>query len=87
MIIPINLVRWPIDNVLKSMYKNPDKLFMKVTAREMLFDGLITDCSDVPPDSAGELGCKELERTYEKYHVQLVGEKKYASSFFGWVSY
>lgn len=67
---------------IDSIFKKPKSLFVRVKAREILFDGLPIDCT--VKDFAGSAVCSVLRSQEENFVV--VEPNKYKVSMFGHVS-
>lgn len=67
---------------IDSIYKKPTSIFVKATARELLFDGLPIDCTVT--DFAGSAVCALLKS--QAKDLIPVGENMYKFSIFGHVS-
>lgn len=70
------------DKAVNSIFKNPDSVFVKVRAMDMMFDGLPIDCTVT--DFAGGAVCGMLKDNADD--LQKDGENRYRFSFLGAVS-
>lgn len=70
------------DKAVNSIFKNPESVFVKVRAMDMMFDGLPIDCTVT--DFAGGAVCSMLKENADD--LQKDGEDRYRFSFLGAVS-
>lgn len=68
-----------LDKAVDSIFKKPDSVFVKVKAREILFDGLPVDCS--VKDFAGSAVCGILKS--EGKDLMNDGDDHYRFAIFG----
>ncbi|XP_015587038.1 sensory neuron membrane protein 1 [Cephus cinctus] len=68
-----------LGKAVDSIFKKPDSIFIKVKARDILFDGLPIDCT--VKDFAGTAVCKLLKE--QGNDLQVDGDNRYRFSLFG----
>lgn len=69
---------------MESLYEDPKSLFMKVKARNIIFDGFLIDCTK--KDLAAQLVCQEIHERHEDLNLREVNRNVYSMSLWGEVS-
>lgn len=77
------MIKFFTDKAINSIFKNPDNVFVKVKAMDLMFDGLPIDCT--VQDFAGSAVCTMLKENADDFIPDGVDRYKFA--LFGAVSF
>ncbi|XP_014206753.1 sensory neuron membrane protein 1-like [Copidosoma floridanum] len=70
-----------LSKAVDSIFGNPESLFVRVKARDLLFDGLAINCNAT--DFAGSTVCREVQASYKDFNMAKVGDTEYLFSIWG----
>lgn len=79
-----SLIRQRKAKAMDSLLRKPDSIFVKIKAKDLLFDGIVIDCN--VKDFAGAAVCNEIALNYEEFNLRSLGGNLYSLSLFGLVS-
>nr|CAD7587218.1 unnamed protein product [Timema genevievae] len=68
-----------VNKAIKALYRNPESVFMTAPARDLLFDGVVINCTLT--DFAGKAICTQLKANAKD--MERVSEDIFKFSFFG----